>query len=204
MFEYDKNDIIIIDGPDNTGKDTLISKLITNFKSATVYHCSKPIKGLTQDMYFSGITYRLCEKKNYFGTDVVIFNRFYQGEYVYGQIYRDESPVDIKEMINRLDKKFVDNFYINNDSVIYILLTVHNTEKSINMLVNNDDELSFSSNKDNQYDLIKKEVELFDEVYDLSAIKKVKIYVDDENGNFRSREDIYNDVINILKHDNVI
>ena len=35
--------LIIIEGTDNTGKDTLISKILEKYPTATVMHCGKPI-----------------------------------------------------------------------------------------------------------------------------------------------------------------
>ena len=35
--------LIIIEGTDNTGKDTLISKILEKYPTATVIHCGKPI-----------------------------------------------------------------------------------------------------------------------------------------------------------------
>ena len=34
--------LIIIEGTDNTGKDTVIKQLLNRYKDAKVYHCEKP------------------------------------------------------------------------------------------------------------------------------------------------------------------
>ena len=44
--------IIIIEGTDNTGKDSLIQKILEKYEIATIIHCSKP---KNSDMHLAAI-----------------------------------------------------------------------------------------------------------------------------------------------------
>lgn len=176
--------IIIIEGTDNTGKDTLIKairKQFSGFKIKNI-HCSTPKHkhpidaAIEQDAYFLGLVDDILENKN--DSDIIIFNRAWYGEYVYGPIYRNRKQKDVKEMILRLEEKLQDF------DITYIQLLSNN----INLLVKNDDGKSLADNKTH---LMFVEYQYFQQIFRASKIKKKKlIYVNDENGNFKSKADI--------------
>lgn len=184
--------IIIIEGPDNTGKNTLIHDLLENNEITKVIHCStpKPSDNVLRDQakYFCRLANEcIIESKN---TNIIVFNRYYQGEYVYGQIYRNEDPEDIMYMINYIEQKF--DYEFDDSEIYYVQLLSTNPE----MLIKMDDGKSLSkANKEK----IETELKLFKEVYDNSKIKKKHIIYVNDGDNFRTREDIlleFNDFIN--------
>lgn len=85
---------IIIEGPNNVGKSTLISKILMNekFKNYKVEHCSQ---FCPNDRIFHETL--LKQNKN------IIFDRFFIGEQVYSEIFKRKkltSLDDISELMN--------------------------------------------------------------------------------------------------------
>lgn len=175
--------IVIIEGPDNTGKNTLIHDLLEKNEITKVIHCSTPkpcddpLKAQTQ--YFVDLANEcIFESKK---TDVIVFNRYYQGEYVYGQIYRNEDPKKIMNVIGYLETKF--RYELSNVDIYYVQLLSSDPE----MLINMDDGKSLSKA---DKDKITREIELFKEVFDKSLISNKRIIYVNDGDHFRSREDI--------------
>ena len=114
--------LIIIEGTDNIGKDTVISKLCEQFDTVTLIHCSGPqskiFQSQEQDMkfkqYAENISYNIYDV-----TDCIIMNRSHIGEYVYGQLYRNRSANDVKKMIDEVDDILLN---INNLNIKYVHL----------------------------------------------------------------------------------
>jgi hypothetical protein len=185
--------IIIIEGPDNTGKNTLINSIIENNNIVKLIHCGTPKskdnpyqeqKDLFKKLSNIAISeYRANE------TDVIVFNRFYQGEYVYGQMYRNGSPIEIKQFIRNLESVLVANIF--EEDLYYVQLL----SSSPKLLIKNDDGKSLSEADENK---IWKEIRLFENVFDESKIwKKKRIYIN--NGDcFRDRQDILNEFNNFI------
>ena len=187
--------VIIIEGPDNTGKNTLIQSIIDNNKVVKLVHCDKPEVEPGDDPFeeqcrtFYIHAYNAVQDKLRKDIDVIVFNRYYQGEYVYGQIYRNGDRKKIKEMIKITEEYLLKNF--DYDDILYVQLN----SSSVNLLKKNDDGKSLS--EANMYK-IQREIDLFNEVYEYSILKKHKILINDGD-NFRTREDIlieFNDFIN--------
>ena len=187
--------LIIIEGPDNTGKNTIINNLFETNNVVKFIHCGTPKskedpfteqKNLFVKLSNIAITeYRNCN------TDVLVFNRFYQGEYVYGQIYRNTSAEKIKEFINILEKILTCNIY--EDDIYYVQLLSSSDE----LLIGNDDGKSLSqANKEK----IHRENDLFKEVFNLSIIKNKHIIYINDGDKFRSREDILNEFNNFINN----
>ena len=177
-----KTKILIIEGPDNCGKDTLI-KTIALTKRVSVIHCSKPVECDTpeeslriqraQFLELADSIIDLYKENDY---DYIIMNRFHYGELIYGQMYRGENQDDIKEMIIEVDKRLTSN--IDQEDIGLVVLTA--TDPSF--LSKNEDGLSLSNGKQ---DLIKKEMATFWDVFHMSLIpNKALIYVDDGKGNW--------------------
>ena len=187
--------VIIIEGPDNTGKNTLIQSIIDNNKVVKLVHCDKPEVEPGDDPFeeqcrtFYIHAYNAVQDKLRKDIDVIVFNRYYQGEYVYGQIYRNGDRKKIKEMIKITEEYLLKNF--DYDDILYVQLN----SSSVNLLKKNDDGKSLS--EANMYKM-QREIDLFNEVYEYSILKKHKILINDGD-NFRTREDIlieFNDFIN--------
>lgn len=184
--------IVIIEGPDNTGKNTIISNLIETNPISKIIHCGKPESSDSKKAYFQQLLtftkYANIAMNDYAvgDEDVLIFNRFYQGEYVYGQMYRGGDKEKIIDLINYIeDTRLCSPNTIDTNDLYYVQLM----STSSQLLKNNDDAKSLSQAK---LDLIEKEQQLFKEVFELSSIKKKKIiYVNKEGTDeFKTREEI--------------
>ena len=174
--------VIIVEGTDNTGKDTLIKSIKKNYSGLKIkeIHCSTPKHkhdldaAIEQNALFLELADNIAEHK--YNADIVIFNRAWYGEYVYGPIYRNRKHKDVKELILHLEEK------LEGIDISYIQLLSNN----INLLVKNDDGKSLANNNMN---LMFVEHKYFQQIFNASKIKKKKlIIVNDENGNFKSKK----------------
>ena len=182
--------LLIIEGTDNIGKDTLINRLIEDFETVTLIHCGSPkgkcFTSYEQDLKFINYAHDIKDGL-YDNTDVIIMNRSHIGEYVYGQLYRNRNGNRIKFMLDKFDEILLER----NDLIIkYVQLLSSSKE----LRKRNDDNKSLSKMNDEFMD---KENELFLEVFDYINLDKKLIYVNEGN-EFRSKEDIYNDVIKFI------
>lgn len=182
--------VIIIEGPDNCGKDTLIKKLNEYFNGSTaVLHAGIPDSSLSLfDFYYNGLIHQTLD--HYYFTDVkaIIHNRSIYGEYVYGPKYRNENIDQVKKIIYNMEvgelKTYIFDLY-------FILLN----SDSVDLLVKNDDGLSYSSKKGD----IEDEIKAFDDVFEQSTIKNKKRILVNNGNSFRSKEDIFKDVFEFIK-----
>lgn len=182
--------LIIIEGTDNIGKDTIINKLCELFDNVTLIHCGSPKIKVFQSKYQDDLFKKYAEDiidGKYDSTDCIIMNRSHIGEYVYGQLYRNRKASDIREMISYIDDIFLSKPEL---TVKYIQLL----SSSIELRKKYDDNKSLSNMDDS---LMKKENELFLEAYSNSELDKQLIYVNDEDG-FLPKEVIFNEVIEFL------
>ena len=181
--------VIIIDGPDNTGKNTIIHDILEHNDSVKVIHCHKPENSADDPLremrkvYFYH-TDTLCEDMKHRTADVVVFNRYYIGEWVYGQMYRDESPIDIWILIQEIEHCLITN--IGRDNIYYIQLLSSSPE----LLMRNDDGRSLSNG---EFDKISKELSMFKKAYGFSRLNKKIIYIN-EGDRFRPKQDIIKEV----------
>jgi len=182
--------LIIIEGTDNIGKDTVISKLCEQFDTVTLIHCSGPqskiFQSQEQDIKFKQYAINISYNE-YDVTDCIIMNRSHIGEYVYGQLYRNRLADDIKKMIDEVDDILLNTKNLN---IKYIQLL----SSSIELRKKFDDNKSLSKMND---ELMKKENELFLEAYEHSNLDKKLIYVNDEDG-FLPKEVIFQEVVDFL------
>ena len=121
-------------------------------------------------------------------TDVLIFNRYYQSEYIYGQLYRGGDPEKIKQMIYMLESYLTNN--IGYDNIYYVQLM----SDSVKLLIDNEDGKSLSNGKEEQ---IIKELELFKDIFDFCKIKKKMIYINNGDS-FKTKEDILKDFTDFI------
>lgn len=162
--------LIIIEGCDNLGKSTLIANLVKHYSqkyNVLVKHSGKPTnKDMDpldeQRQYFINETNNLQIYKHTVETGekkktLVIYDRFVQGEYVWGSIYRNYSLDDIKHRcIEPVMKNLT--FNIGQSNIVSILL-----DASSYFIHYNDDGNSFCSheNMNDAIKLINKQRDLF-------------------------------------------
>lgn len=199
--------IYIVSGLDNTGKDTIIGileKLLYNkqYNKSTQYsvlnvHALKPLYNTDIDLendidlqdyfqqYYKTLqSYITAILKN--DIDVLVFNRFYTEEYIYGQLYRCRTEDNCRHLIDFTIKCIIDCLIDNyiysgvgtyeeaykwiKENIVYIK-TVCPSE----FLIQQDDGLSQSKNN---IDYINKEQELFNNYIDIlkeSGFTTIKI-----------------------------
>ncbi len=184
--------LIIIEGTDNTGKDTIISKLLEKYPTVTLIHCSKPFSKKystkEQNQVFETYINNIVNGK-YDSTHAIIMNRSHIGEYVYGILYRNRTPDEVGNMILRLNEKLNDRQDL---EIRYVQLLC--TSKKL--LVKNEDGKSLSNGVDY---MISNETHKFEEIFKYCKFPKKLIYVN--NGDeFRSRESIFNEVYKFIEN----
>lgn len=183
--------VIIIEGPDNCGKDTLISKLNEHFVFTKIIHSGIPDSADLFNFYYNGLIHDTLAGYYDRSLKAVIHNRSLYGEYVYGPKYRQESKEEISKLVHNLETGQLRTFILSRD-LYFILLTSSDSD----LLVMNDDGLSYSSKKSD----IEDEIIAFDEIFNLSQIEnKIRIYINDGN-HFRPKYDIYRDVISFIEN----
>lgn len=184
--------IIIIEGTDNTGKDTLIKNIKNLNKDQKIkeIHCTTPNSthpidsAIEQDYKFMQYVDNILNDK--YDADILIFNRAWYGEFVYGAIYRGRRRIDVKKIIWRLEEKLKDF------DITYIQLLSNN----LNLLVKNDDGKSLAKNR---IDLMFTERKWFEQIFNQSkVIKKKIIFVNNPNGSFRDKEEILKDAVKLV------
>ena len=162
--------LLIVEGLDRCGKDTLINEFLEKYPNSKMVHWGYPQGNTNQEktdyqkmsFEFFMKEFKFLDNKN--ELDLLIWNRAHIGECVYGPLYRESEP----EWIYELEKD-----YLLKDNV-YLVYLYGDTE----FLLKNDDGESFTTdvNKKNH------EAELFKAAVNKSLIKtKIKIKVNDGN-----------------------
>ena len=187
--------LIIIEGTDNVGKDTVINQLLNRYKDAKVYHCEKPkskdAKEAAKEQYNSFLS---LAKENSISKDTtIIHNRSWYGEYVYGVKYRNNDENKVKKSILEFENILLNNI----DDVCLIMLLSDNSD----FLVKNDDGLSISQAKK---ELIEDETKRFEEIFNFSTIPNKRIIYVNNGENWRTKEEIIGEVYNAINKDKQI
>ena len=177
--------LIIIEGPDNCGKDSLIKKIEEQFLTCTIVHYTKPENKYIQNTIFRGYAYSIITKK--YDTDVVILNRSHYGEYVYGCMYRGVSDKDAIEIISEIDDMYINN----NVDAYYIQLMSTSPE----LLLRNEDFKSLSNGK---LENISQEILRFTQIYDYSKLPKKKIIYVNDGDKFRDINEIHEEALKFI------
>lgn len=180
--------VIIIEGPDNCGKNTLINRISENFLTVTNIHYTKPENKFIQNTIFRGYAYAIVNKV--YNTDAIILNRSHYGEFVYGCLYRGISDNDALDIINEID-----NIYLLYNIDIYYIQLLSSSEK---LLVKNDDNKSLSKGN---LEAISAECRRFHTIFGNSKLNKKLIYINDGD-KFRSSDDIYNEAMKFIDNKN--
>jgi thymidylate kinase len=182
---------IIIEGNDNTGKDTqqnLIIEKLNNLIFHKVHYSSLPFKNdvdkhtsYSKQMYTD--MFRMmneCKDK-----DInIIFNRSHLGESVYSPLYRGYSGDYVFDIEKEYVNKLRENLY---------LITLTNDPQ---IIMSRDDGKSFYGNEEE----VKAEVDGFNRAHRLSKIKN-KLLI---NIGTMSAEDVSKIIIDFLSHENTI
>ena len=206
--------VLIFEGLDNVGKST-IAKMIADYYvqwyNVLFIHsrypsslCEDPFKYQYDEfttkakMVRSLLKYEEVEADHPLEEALVIMDRSWLDEYVYGQIYRKEKPDDIKNLIK-------DCFTLLKMQDIQVCI-VH-LKSDILLSIENDDSHSFTSTMemDEKKSTVKNEQNLFNEIIEFCDYQglcpHVDIYVteDGEKTKFRNKQDIVDDVVKQLK-----
>lgn len=181
--------VIIIEGLDNCGKSTLLNQLIDEFEVMKLVHCIPPIGNTDEEKFeyqkniFNYYIDMIADDAENGSTEAIIFNRFYQGEYVYGQIYRNCSKKSVSDLLEDFDNKLLN---ISNINIYYIQMICDCPE----LLIEHEDGMSFSNNDAFK---ISKEISLFLEAFNMSKLNKTIVKVND-GMIFRDKEEILKEV----------
>jgi len=174
---------ILCEGLDRCGKSTLISTLQAEIYNSWIYpiNSEKPrtcavlhynnikAKNLTLDEmklvsfnhYCNGFDLMM---KNHRTNNVLIFDRFHLGEYVYSELYRGYEG----NYVFDIEKKYVEVL----DKTTYLIVLVDN----IDNLISRDDGLSFTTDREKK----QWEVDRFTQAYEQSSFtKKILINISD-------------------------
>ena len=190
--------LIIIEGGDNLGKNALIKNICNhlNYDNILIRHFGKPDLSEGDSHYFQDQCFKKegdllnvidsLETDHYtYFDNIVIWNRSHIGEYVYAQMFRGEDASFLKKYILDYEEN-----YLSLLDVYLVTLTA-----SPEFFLNKEDGNSFSKNLKEKT----RELELFTEAHNFSTIKNKSIFKVDQNGKFKSKQDIFNKVINFLK-----
>jgi thymidylate kinase len=160
--------LLIIEGPDRCGKNTLIKNLVAQSENVVIRHFGSA-KGDT-DFEKRNFQFQFFKKefelasmrprfempdKDRYPRDLWIWNRAHLGEFVYGKMYRETHP---EEWVMNMEKLYGMDL----DPSIYLLLLKADPE----FLCKRDDGLSFSAEVDKK----KSEIYQFEVAYDQSRI----------------------------------
>jgi len=198
------NKLVIIESGDRLGKGSLIKGICEyyDYKNITIRHCDKPPKNLSSlessDFQFKCFEQE-CEliseishlnSKYSYHNNIIIYDRFYPGEYVYSQMFRNGDPSKIKNKMLDLERKYITT----NRWITPYLITL---TADPNFFLSKEDGKSFSQNIEQK----SKELSLFKEVHEFSKIKnKLIIKVDNGNNEFRFKSDILNEAIEFIEN----
>lgn len=174
--------LIIIEGPDRVGKDTLISNLTGKIQAYLNVHFISPPQGIKDPLNYqfdnpfkSNLNLTKCCLSSC-DIELAIWNRSHLGEYVYGQIYRNYDPEVVLKRIWSFERELL--LAIPNDQIYLI-----NLFASADYLIKNDDGNSFTTEKEKK----QRELDLFQEVHNHSIIRnKYKFDIQIEDGTLKN------------------
>lgn len=174
--------LVIIEGTDRTGKDTLVKALQEKYTNSQMVHWGYPQGDTNEDkteyqkMSFGYYMRDYKFKKMMNNLDLLIWNRSHLGEYVYGTLYRDSYP---DTWIPEMEEMFLSN----DENITLVLL-----EGDPKFIVKNDDGESYSNKVEDK----RNEITKFQEAFNNSQIiNKIKIKVN-EGDNYIDAESIFN------------
>jgi thymidylate kinase len=184
--------LIIVEGMDRTGKDTIIQSLYNQYHNLGVEFTSKHFKK-PKNKGFLGLSEQIKTFNNAFLEDyekrdqpgVIVYNRSYLGECVYGPLYRNINR-EYFEWVWTLDKIYTDSF----DDISLIIL-----DASPEALLKIDDGKGFWKTIEN----IKNERALFLEIFSKSSIgRKILLPTFDEMGKRIDKNELFKVIFNFI------
>ena len=188
--------LLIIEGPDRCGKNTLIKNLTSQAENYVVRHFGSA-KGVDdfekrnfQFQFFKKEfslanlrpQFELPDKERY-PHDIWIWNRAHLGEFVYGKMYRETHPENWVMQMESL-------YGMDLDPSVYLLLLTAPPD----FLCKRDDGQSFTS----QVDKKTLEIEAFKHAFDQSKIINKKILDVTDGQNYRDSQSIFQEVNTFL------
>lgn len=189
--------VIIVEGTDNTGKDTIINRLRSLCNRTLIIHCNKPkmtrpeAQAFEQNALFKKYVDNIVDETYDDDIcDMLIFNRAWYGEYVYGTMYRERDKRDVMSMIHTLEKRLNDFDDTHSIEIYYVQIVCDSSA----LLKKNDDGLSISHDVENFIH----ENELFKEIFDASTLKNKKLIHVNDGDEFRDRDVIFNEVYEFI------
>jgi thymidylate kinase len=158
--------LLIIEGADNTGKDTLINALSESNPNVIKRHWSYPVGDTNEEKTLHQVStfisefslYNKLKNLEHLEGTLMIWNRSHIGEMVYGKIYRNSSPDNWVMQLEELSG-------IANDPDVYLVYLHGDPE----FLASVDDGLSYSADMSDKIF----EQYMFAEAVDKSAIKNL-------------------------------
>jgi hypothetical protein len=178
--------LIIIEGTDRTGKDTLVNRVIQDHRHVVKRHWGFPKvetngektayqkRSFREEFVFYDLLY-----VNTPSDMIMIWNRAHIGEFVYGTIYRDSQP---ETWVWDLEKEF----FMDEIDEVYLVLLYADPE----FVAQKDDGKSYSAKIEDKT----REISAFLNAFENSGIKnKLKIKVNEGNS-YIDRELIYTTV----------
>lgn len=176
-----KPQVIIVEGPDRCGKGTFIESIKNTTLNSNVIHIhsSAPPKSLDNNkkvLWSTEYNINLIDNVNILSktNDIIILDRSYIGEYVYGTLYRNAGYTE--DDFIEFEKEYLDL-----DNINFSLI---NFKDNVNDLITREDGKSASSFfHDKVKELKQIEIDMFDNLHNLSIIKYKKTidWSDDKN-----------------------
>lgn len=189
--------LLVIEGPDRCGKNTLIKSLTAQAENYVVRHFgtakgNDDFEKRDYQFQFFKKEFELASNRSKFDMpdkeryprDIWIWNRAHLGEFVYGNMYRNTRP---EQWVMKLETLFGMDI----DPSIYLLLLTASPE----FLCKRDDGQSFTSDIDKK----KKEILAFHAAFQQSEIAN-KCIIDVSDGDeYKSKDIILDNVNKFLK-----
>lgn len=194
--------LIIIEGPDNTGKSYLANTLIDYYKSQNktvdYLHFTAPESNNTKEAAKLEHQHSLSVAKNIYdkaadnSIDYMILDRSWYSEFVYGHMYRHRTQSDCLSNIRKVEDIIINA--LEPDDVCYVYLTA-----SPAFLSKHEDDKSLSKG---ELDTIKKEIKLFDTLSQNIMCGNIKIInVEDKNNQYKDIKEMINEIEIVLNHE---
>lgn len=202
--------VIIVEGMDNTGKSTMIDRLVEYLaridgidadKKIYVKHLVKPdgendIERATNiDITnFNLATFLInAHKENKY--KYIILDRAWYSEYVYGQLYRNRQEHEIRKRIQTIEEYLNNYFFKHIDTVSFHLLIFLATDP--NFYIKHEDGQSLSIGNE-QRDLIIKEMSLFTNIAYMAKVENKGIILVNNGSEFLAKDTIFRKIKNII------
>ena len=202
--------VIIVEGMDNTGKSTMIDRLVKYIakkdgidaeKQIYIKHLVKPdgendIERATNiDITnFNLATFLInAHKENKY--KYIILDRAWYSEYVYGQLYRNRQEHEIRKRVQNIEEYLNNYFFKHIDTVSFHLLIFLATDP--NFYIKHEDGQSLSIGNE-QRDLIIKEMSLFTNIAYIANVENKGIILVNNGSEFLTEDTIFKKIKNII------